>query len=86
MTPTTTKEVLQGLPPLHVMTELKVQAGTYRLISNQQQRQKSTNFGHIKKSWDMEHKPILQMGSDKMIPKYAYHKPFTVKFPDKYEQ
>jgi hypothetical protein len=33
----------------------------------------------------MEHEPILQMGTDGMIQKYAYHKPFTVKFPDKYE-
>jgi hypothetical protein len=33
----------------------------------------------------MEHEPILQMGSDRMLPRYAYHKPFTVKFPDKCE-
>jgi hypothetical protein len=25
------------------------------------------------------------MGSDKMLPRYAYNKPFTVKLPDKYE-
>jgi hypothetical protein len=23
--------------------------------------------------------PILQMGTDKIIPRYAFHKPFTVK-------
>jgi hypothetical protein len=33
----------------------------------------------------MEHKPILQMGSDRMLPRYAYLTPFTVKFPDKCE-
>jgi hypothetical protein len=33
----------------------------------------------------MEHKPTLQMGSDKMLPRYAYHKPFEVKFCDKFE-
>jgi len=37
----------------------------------------------IRKSWDMEHEPILQMGTYKMKQRYAYHKPFTVKFPDK---
>jgi RNase H. len=26
---------------------------------------------------------MLQMGSDRMLPRYAYHKLFTVKFPDK---
>jgi hypothetical protein len=31
----------------------------------------------------MEHEPILQMRSDRILPRYAYHKPFTVKFPDK---
>ena len=34
-------------------------------------------------SQDMKHGPILQMGSDKMLPKNVYHKPFTVMFPDK---
>jgi len=33
----------------------------------------------------MEHEPILQMGTYKMKQRYAYHKPFTVKFPDKCE-
>jgi hypothetical protein len=43
----------------------------------------STNFGHTKKSQKMKHEPILEMGSDRIIPRNAYHKPFTVKFPDK---
>jgi hypothetical protein len=33
----------------------------------------------------MEHAPIPQMGSDRMLLRYAYHKPFTVKFPGRCE-
>jgi hypothetical protein len=33
----------------------------------------------------MEHKPILQMGSNRMLPRYTYLKPFTVNFTDKCE-
>lgn len=33
----------------------------------------------------MEHKPILQMGTDRMILRHAHHKSLKVKFPDKYE-
>jgi hypothetical protein len=83
--PTAAMEVLLGLPSLHVMIEVEDQAGIYRLMCNQQWKPKSTNFGHTKKSWDMEHEPILQMGSERMILRYAYHKPFIVKFPDKCE-
>jgi hypothetical protein len=85
MTPTAAMGVVLGLPPLHVMTEVEAKAGIYRLMCNQQWKPKSTNFGHTKKSRDMEHEPILQMGSDMMLLRYAYHKPFTVKFPDKCE-
>jgi hypothetical protein len=83
MTPTPAMEVLLGLPALHVMIEAKAQAGIYRLMCNQQWKPKSTNFGHTKKSRDMEHKPILQMGTDRMLARHAYHTPFTVKFLDK---
>lgn len=31
------------------------------------------------------HDPILQMGYDRMLPRYAYHEPFTITFPDKCE-
>jgi hypothetical protein len=34
-----------------------------------------------KKLRDMEHEPTLLKGHD--MTRYAYHKPFTVKFPDK---
>jgi hypothetical protein len=33
----------------------------------------------------MEKEPILQMGSDKMIPRHVYDKPFTIRFPDRKE-
>jgi hypothetical protein len=33
----------------------------------------------------MDHEPILLSGSDRMISKYVYHKPFMVKFSEKYE-
>ena len=33
----------------------------------------------------MEHKPVLQMGSDRMLLRYAYHKTFSVVFSDKCE-
>jgi hypothetical protein len=33
----------------------------------------------------MEHKPILQMGTDRMILRYMYHRPFMVKFSEKCE-
>jgi len=73
---------LLGLPTLHVMTEAEAQAGVYRLLCTQQWRPESTNFGHTKKSQDMKHKPILQMGSDRILLRYAYHKLFMVNFPD----
>jgi hypothetical protein len=34
---------------------------------------------------DMEKEPILQLGSDKMILKHAYDKPFMIRFPDRIE-
>ena len=37
----------------------------------------------LKKSQDMDHELIQQMGTDKMILRYVYHKPFMVKFPNK---
>ena len=75
-----------GSPHLHVMMEVENQAGIYRLQCTQQWRPKSTNYCHTKKSQDMEHEPILWMRSDKTLLRYAYHKPFTAKLPDKCEQ
>jgi hypothetical protein len=85
MTPAAAMEVLLGLPPLHVMTEVEDQVAIYRLLCTQQWRPKSTNFGHSKKLRGLDYELMLQMGSDKTLPRSAYHKPFTVKFPDKCE-
>jgi hypothetical protein len=65
--------------------EAEAQLGIYRLTFTLEWRPICTNFGHTKKSWDMHHEPILQMESDRMISRYAYHKPFTAKFPDNCE-
>jgi hypothetical protein len=34
----------------------------------------------------MTEEPILQMGTDKLIPRHVYDKPFTVRFPEKRER
>jgi hypothetical protein len=36
-------------------------------------------------TWDMETGPILQMGSDKTIPRHVDENPFTIRFPDRRE-
>jgi hypothetical protein len=84
-TPTAAMEVLLGLPPLHVVIEAAAQAGIYRLMCNQQWRPKSTNYGHAKKARDMEQEPILLMGTDRMIPRYEFHKPFKVHLTSRHE-
>ena len=33
----------------------------------------------------MEDEPILAMKTDRVTPRYVYHKPFTVKFPGRCE-
>jgi hypothetical protein len=85
MTPTAAMEVLLGLPPLHVMTEAEAQAGIYMLMCNQQWKSKSTNFGHTKNLGIWSTNPSYRWGCDRILLIYAYHKPFTVKFPDKCE-
>ena len=85
MAPAAAMTVLLGLPPLHEMTEVETQAGIYRLMCSQQWKPQSTNFGHAWQSRNMEHEPILQMGTDRIIPRYVY-KAVTVKFCDKYDQ
>ena len=80
-----TRKVLMGLPPLHVMIQAEAQVGTYRLTCTQQWRPRYTNFSHTKKYQDMEQDPILQMGSHRMLLRYAYQKPFKVKLPNKCE-
>jgi hypothetical protein len=65
--------VLLGLPPVYLKIEAEAQAGIYRLSCNEQWRPKSLWYGHMSKAQDMMKEPILQMGTDKMIPRYAFH-------------
>jgi hypothetical protein len=65
---TSAMEVLLEIPPLSVMTEAEAQSWIYRLMCSQQWKPKS-NFGHARKSPDMEHEPILQMGTELDDPK-----------------
>ena len=68
-TPTAAMEVMLGLPPLHVVIEAEAQAAEYRLMFNHRWKPYSTNYGHTKKSRDMEHELILLMGAVKKIPR-----------------
>jgi hypothetical protein len=72
--PTAALEVLLGLPPLHLQMEAEAKIGNYRLRCNEQWKPKSEGFGHAYMTQDMEKEPILQMGSDKMIPRHVYDK------------
>jgi hypothetical protein len=69
--PTTAIEVLLGLPPLHLQLEAEARAGIYRLHCGEQWKPKSKGFGHVYMTQDMEKEPILQMGTDKMIPRHV---------------
>jgi hypothetical protein len=57
----------------------------FALSCNEQWRPKSLWYGHMGNARDMKREPILQMGTDKMIQRYAFHKPFMVRLPDRSE-
>jgi hypothetical protein len=78
-------EVLLGLLPLHLQVEVEASIGNYRLRCSDQWKPKSEDFGHAYMGQDMKNEPILQMGSDKMIPRHVYDKTFTIRFPDRSE-
>jgi hypothetical protein len=42
-------------------------------------------FGHAYMTQDMKQESILQMGSDKMILRHVYDKPFTIRLPERSE-
>jgi hypothetical protein len=71
--------------PLHLQVEAETKIGNHRLRCNEQWKPKSEVFGHAYMTQDMENEPILQTGSDKMIPRHVYDKPFTIRFPDRSE-
>jgi hypothetical protein len=82
---TAATEVLLGFPPLYLQAEGEAKVGNYRLRCNDKWKPKSEGFGHAYMTQDREKEPILQMGSDKMIPRHVYDKPFTIRFPDRSE-
>jgi len=49
MTPNAAMELLLGLSPLHVMTEVEGLVRIHKIMFNRQWRPKSSNFDHIKK-------------------------------------
>jgi len=73
MAPTAAIEVLLGLPPLHLKMEAEAQVGIYRLSCNEQWKPRSIWYGHARNIRDMMKEPILQMGTDKMIPRHVTH-------------
>jgi hypothetical protein len=83
--PTAAMEVLLGLPPLQLQVAVEAKIENYRLCCNEQQKPKSEGFGHTYMTQDMEKEPILQLGSDKMIPRQVYDKPFMFRLPDRSE-
>jgi hypothetical protein len=66
--PTTATEGLLGLLTLHLQVEAEAKARNYRLHCNDQWKPTSSSFGHAYMTQDMKKEPILQMGSNKMIP------------------
>jgi hypothetical protein len=80
--PAAAVEDLLGLPSVHLI-KVGAQARIYKHMCSQQHKPKSLNFGHARKSQGMQLEPFLQVGTSRMVPRYAYHRTFTVKFPDK---
>jgi hypothetical protein len=65
--------------------QAEAQVGIHRLRCNEQWRPKSLWYGHTSIAWDTIKEPILQMGTDKIIPRYAFYKPSTVKLTNRSE-
>jgi hypothetical protein len=87
MAPTAAMEVLLGLLPLHLQVEAEAEAriGNYKLRCDSQWKPKSEGFGHAYMTRDIETEPILQMGTDKMVPRNVHEKSFTIRLPDRSE-
>jgi hypothetical protein len=82
---TAATDVLLGLPPVHLLVEAEAQVENYRLRCNNQWKPKSEGFGHAYVTRDMKKEPIIQMWTDKIIPRHVYDKPFTIRSPDRSE-
>jgi hypothetical protein len=77
MAPTAAIEVFLRLPSLHLQLEAEVKAGIYRLCCGKQQKPKSYEYRHAYMSPGIKVEPILQIGTDKMIPRHIYNKIFS---------
>jgi hypothetical protein len=73
--------VLLGLPTLHLQVEVEAKIGNYRYVAVNNGNPNLKVLDTIHDS-GLGKEPILQMGSDNMIPRHVYDKPFTIRFPD----
>jgi hypothetical protein len=72
------------LSKLQGQLEAEAIAGINRLVQRHW-KPKSEDMGMLYMSRGMQEEPILEKGTDKMIPKrvYEYDIPFTARFPDR---
>lgn len=83
--PTAATEVLLGLPPLYLQLKAEAKAGIHRLYCSDQWKPKFEGSGHAYVAHGMKAEPIIQIGTDRMIPRHVYDKSFMVRFPDRSE-
>jgi hypothetical protein len=57
----------------------------FRLYRSDKWKLISEGFGQAYMTQGMTEEPILQMGTNKLILRHVYDKPFTVRFPDRRE-
>lgn len=74
--PTAAMETMLNLPPLDIFIKGEARMGAYRLNCNGNWKTQN-HIGHTR-IMNMIANPILNMGSDVMIPKFSYDKPFEV--------
>lgn len=67
ITPTIAVELLFGLPPLHIITEVTAFAGIHRLYCNELNKPRVSGYRHIKVTWNTNKEAILVKGADKIM-------------------
>jgi hypothetical protein len=82
---TAATEVLLGLPTLHLPLETESRAGIYRPYRNDQWKSKSEGSGLTYMTQGVKEEPILQIETERMIPRHVCDKPITVRFPERSE-
>jgi hypothetical protein len=78
-------EILLGLLALHLQLEAEAKQEFTGMDCNDQWKPRSEGFGHARMTRNMERESILRTETDKMIPRCAYDRSFTVRFPDRCE-